>query len=506
MMKRIGLGTVGFTLLVVGCNSDTESIGTGPGNDAGNAGLPSTVAGSSGDGPAGAAGDGGSDTAVGGATGGSGCVVQQAVGDDPLIDDLEDGDDKIREADGRRGTWYLRNDETIGGTQNDTGEFSPDSSGANGSDYSARTWGDGFNTWGASLGVQLNAPTDDQACPYDASAYLGIQFYARGSGLLRVSVDTSSTLRAGVDASSDWYQAEVRLNDGWTRYQIPWRQLLGAVAQFPINPTGLVDIEFSAGPGGPFDFQIDDVSFIGADEDPGDDALSLPDVCVAEHRTAEGSGLLIDDLEDGDVGIEAIDGRRGFWWATTTEGEVQAISFLEPFHEGANGTEWSARSWGQGVDGAGIGVAINTPQLALGCGYDACRYEGVSFYLKGSTGSNRVLFRVQTTPNTPTVSGGTCDEDCYDDYRTQYALTDTWTYHELAWDDPGLYTLESNDPLAVSQILGFSVTVDGLQGNPFEISMDELRFYGTGTCAGGGAGHPIRSLLGQQCGHRFRFG
>src|SRR5688500_11406143 len=117
-------------------------------------------------------------------------------GEADLIDDLEDGDDAIIEANGRLGGWYTFNDETTAGTQvpPETG-FVPSPGGAADSGYAASTQGSGFTVGGAGVGFDRNNPSAvGQAGgrgTYVASAFRGIAFSAKGNVPVRFALGTS---------------------------------------------------------------------------------------------------------------------------------------------------------------------------------------------------------------------------------------------------------------------------------------------------------------------------
>jgi hypothetical protein len=191
-----------------------------------------------------------------------------SAGSTTSIDDLEDGNADIPNVDGRRGAWYTVNDGTAG-TQNPApnSTFVPTSGGALGSKYSARTWGNGFTSWGAAMGVPLNAAGQSQ-CPYDASRYSGITFYSKGSGTVTVSIGSSATVpvaRGGTCTSGclDYYATKVVLGSNWTQQHIRWADLKQAGWGTPVSFSAaeIIFIEFEFGVGVNFDLYVDDLAF-----------------------------------------------------------------------------------------------------------------------------------------------------------------------------------------------------------------------------------------------------
>lgn len=176
----------------------------------------------------------------------------------------------------------------------------------------ARTWGTGQRGWGAGMGLDLNGEGGIKN-PYDASAYGGIGFYARGNvrnGLLRVNVQDIRTtpesaaaadrrIEAGLvegrcdDSPSkrcnDHFGYVVDINTDWQWFQIPFSPCM-ASSNFgypamgggnnALLTSGVVGIQFQiSGPDPddngmfdvvngmplaplPFDFAIDNLSFL----------------------------------------------------------------------------------------------------------------------------------------------------------------------------------------------------------------------------------------------------
>src|SRR2546429_6093168 len=117
-----------------------------------------------------------------------------AADDSQLIDDLEDGDDRIQPVGGRVGSWAVYHDDSPGGVQTPSGTFAPTVGGAGGSKYCAGTTGSGFGVWGAKLSVELDHPPGGDNQPFDLSRLSGIEFQARGNGPVRFEVMTPAAL------------------------------------------------------------------------------------------------------------------------------------------------------------------------------------------------------------------------------------------------------------------------------------------------------------------------
>jgi hypothetical protein len=150
--------------------------------------------------------------------------------------------------DGRDGFWYTYCDcsNGIGGTMTPAcaGTFAPEGPGQDDS-LGAHISGSGFNGkaagcgWtGAGLGVNFTTAT----CPYDASAYTGIQFYAKSSSSTAVRfgvpiVATKARNESGggtccsggdptnANGCDNHFGADITLTSSWTAYSYTWSQL-----------------------------------------------------------------------------------------------------------------------------------------------------------------------------------------------------------------------------------------------------------------------------------------
>jgi expansin len=209
------------------------------------------------------------------AAGSASTILPAMMMSDPaLIDDFEDGDAMIIAIAGRSGQWTAYNDGTTGGTQTPSGAAKPEAGGANGAGYAVHTTGSGFASWGAGIQLDLaNAGSGASARkPFDASAYQGIRFYAKGTGAVRVELPTLATIDSAGGGScatkcSDTHGQQLTLTADWTLITVPFSKLAqegwGTVAA--LDPKTILGIAFKV-PGtketpAKFDFWVDDLSF-----------------------------------------------------------------------------------------------------------------------------------------------------------------------------------------------------------------------------------------------------
>jgi hypothetical protein len=208
------------------------------------------------------------------------------------IDDLDDGDDSILALGFRVGFWYTFNDATAGGAQTPAGTlFATTPGGPSGTGYCAHTFGSGFTVWGAGMGLDLNntgevtagtTPTTGTTgtavmpstrLPYDASAYKGVAFSARGNAPMRFAVSTvavenvaagGTCVGGGTNpACADTHGVTIPLTSEWRTYSIPFDRLTqeGFGLRVPFDVTTTIAFYFSTSEGTFFDFSIDDVGF-----------------------------------------------------------------------------------------------------------------------------------------------------------------------------------------------------------------------------------------------------
>ncbi|MDI1475604.1 carbohydrate binding domain-containing protein [Polyangium sp. y55x31] len=225
-------------------------------------------------GGAGASGGGGPGPGGGGpgpGSGGSGGGGQKLT----IIDDMEDQNGSIFPNAGMLGAWYTYNDETAGATQTpivgDPFEMTALSPARGSSTYAANTKGNGFTTWGAGFGFDLNNDGVTKKA-YNASQFAGIHFWAKvgagSSGAVRFNVgDSQTTPEAGNcgDTCSDDFGANVTLTTDWQEFKFAFAELKtvnwSKQNLTAIKKDALYYVHFQASQNATFDIWIDDISF-----------------------------------------------------------------------------------------------------------------------------------------------------------------------------------------------------------------------------------------------------
>jgi hypothetical protein len=189
----------------------------------------------------------------------------RAAGTHPLIDDFEDLDSMVIAAEGRSRAWLLSFDTDLDGAlrvpaPRPRGDYRRDNR------YALRLTGPKLSDWGAVAEVTFHP----QRC-YDASAYAGLQFSAKGPGRLLVGAAELRVVprRWGGTCGPEEqcynvHRKALVLSDSWTHFVVRWNQLEQAGAEaLPLDPTSLHGIRFAIpAEGTPFDIMIDDVAFV----------------------------------------------------------------------------------------------------------------------------------------------------------------------------------------------------------------------------------------------------
>lgn len=186
------------------------------------------------------------------------------------IDDFEDGDAQIHRVFERDGWWWVSTDETSGDLIPARGAERPATlpEGGLAMHFAAA----GFSEWGAILGMSLEWAGEGVTCAFNAAAYEGFRFRAKGAGSLPVQVALPETNGPEGDARSkcadncwDHYQVVLQLTQDWSRHEVRWADLQqgGWGKAVPFDAEHLLGILFSPKPEDlPIDAWIDDIEFI----------------------------------------------------------------------------------------------------------------------------------------------------------------------------------------------------------------------------------------------------
>ncbi len=200
--------------------------------------------------------------------GGPVCSPVRAEGNAPLVDDFEADPGRILAQDGRGGWWFSYDDGTGGRLLRE--EVAVDGNRA------LHVVASGFVRWGAGFGASLHPATSaSRGCPYDASAYSGLRFRARGRGRLRVMLGDAAGTPASRGGSCSKPSARcndlpgvwVDLEPEWKTYEYPFCTLVpegwGGSTE-GIDPARLFAFHFRIGPRESVEVWLDDLAFYRA--------------------------------------------------------------------------------------------------------------------------------------------------------------------------------------------------------------------------------------------------
>jgi hypothetical protein len=197
------------------------------------------------------------------------CAPDITVLASDVIDSFEDDDVLLPTTGGRAGNWYWYGDGS--GIAN----VSPDKVNRGSSSvFGLNTAGSDFTVWGSGIGVDLKNTSGMQSGkePYDASAYSGVTFWARGATPLAVTVvfpDVDTDGAGGKCTVCDHhYFKSVQVSTDWQRFTIDFAEDLKTPepgtepAPEEFKPSGIIALQFRVGPGESYEFWIDDLAFV----------------------------------------------------------------------------------------------------------------------------------------------------------------------------------------------------------------------------------------------------
>ena len=212
---------------------------------------------------------------------------------------------------------------------------------------------------------------------------------------------------------------------------------------------------------------------------------------------AAGGQLLIDNLEPaaGDTAvchrIAELDGRKGSWNSgkdlMSPNGSV-VHSFEAPGAGAAPGSTRAIHVVGQGLNGYGGYLAV-----PLAPCYDASKYQGISFWLKGDpTKAPWMKLSIMTPPTVQASEGGACVQplagssglQCYDNFSVNlFKVSNVWTRYAITWQQLAQYGWGQPVPVTYrsqTQIIGINFSPvwanDKALNKAFDLWVDNLSF------------------------------
>ena len=213
-------------------------------------------------GDSGEGGEGGDDEVVVVGAGGVGEPLPLAE----LIDDVEASFPYLLESGGRNGQWFIADDETWGSISPlEAVALEPPRAD---SYYAAHVSGSGFTYWGALLGVTFVSPF----AAYDASAYCGVRFVAKGHGdswAVRLP-DLKSEPDGGLCGDACYNHLGQHFQPGaeWQEYEIRFDELEHVMSngepprELEASALFAIQFVFESSSGDDFELFVDDLSFV----------------------------------------------------------------------------------------------------------------------------------------------------------------------------------------------------------------------------------------------------
>jgi endoglucanase len=194
-------------------------------------------------------------------------VPKRCATPDALIEDGEDGDNRILVRAGRGGYWFTSVD-TEGTTVEPGGAFKMQSPGRPGSAFAARMKGTiaeaGWSVY-ASMGFTIS----DAGGGYDASRYTGVSFMAKGPAHVRFKIPDAYTAPGGGHCTECYndFGIELALTDKWERYTILFSWMSQQEGWGDPRPevasNEIYAMQWQVGSRGrSFDIWVDDIEFI----------------------------------------------------------------------------------------------------------------------------------------------------------------------------------------------------------------------------------------------------
>jgi hypothetical protein len=191
-----------------------------------------------------------------------------------MIDDMEDGNTRIIQVTSpqRTGGWTVFHDTTADGVMSPQvgGLFQPQLlDGVRDTSHGLHVTATGYLQY-AGLNVDLNNVS--MKLTYDASAYAGITFWAKGSasavGSFMFLANTSATVppaQGGTCTSNcnDVHGSAVALTSAWQQFFFPMCSLrqAGWGTQVAFDPSRIISLQFQGKGGCDFELWLDDIAF-----------------------------------------------------------------------------------------------------------------------------------------------------------------------------------------------------------------------------------------------------
>jgi endoglucanase len=191
---------------------------------------------------------------------------------------------------------------------------------------------------------------------------------------------------------------------------------------------------------------------------------------------------LIDDLEDNNNQISVFDDRGGYWYTYADrlgskiwpeQGDNGGTFTIS---EGGNGSKYAVNMKGKlaaaSVVYAAMGLNFRDPKE----GFDASKYEGITFFAKRASGSATKLFAKLPDGNTD-PDGAVCSA-CYNDFSAELDIGEQWKRYVLPFRDlrqEGTWGAPRRPHIDRSKLYAIHWEVKA-SGADFDIWVDDIAF------------------------------
>lgn len=191
---------------------------------------------------------------------------------------------------------------------------------------------------------------------------------------------------------------------------------------------------------------------------------------------ASGSDPMIDDMEDGDLHLLPLEGRKGAWMTPSGAATIQFVEMEDAPGEGSRVMKVSiedSERRGPAIALSLVGKSEAGDELH----YDASAYDGLQFWLKGNQRA-RMTFAIATPYIIPVAEGGLCDGesyDCLNVYESRAYAEEEWTLVQLPFTLFMQDDLPNDGPLdpAILKMMGLSI-----RSRPgLSLLFDDFSFY-----------------------------
>jgi len=195
---------------------------------------------------------------------------------------------------------------------------------------------------------------------------------------------------------------------------------------------------------------------------------------------------LVDDMEDGDAGIEVREGRNGYWYSGNdgSGGTMVPASgtFAMAELSGSDPSAFAAGLKASGFKDWGSVIGFNfVEQASLVKAYDGSAYCGVRFWGKAAA-TTTVSVRVPDGDTHP--NGNVCKETgaanqlCYDHFVAKIAFTTSWKEHSVKFSDLkqfGTGYHPADGKLKADKLYALEWALPGMNQS-YEIWVDDVSF------------------------------